>query len=117
MTNEIAIESSPQKIVGEEKKGKKENLKQRAYLNSLSSIIDFVGIQITGIIVSPFLVSGLGSSMYGIWKMLGQMTGYAGLADTRATQVLKWTVAKKKDVAGDEELRSDLTSAFVVTTF
>ena len=31
--------------------------------------------------------------------------------------MLKWTIAKKKDIAGDEELRSDVTSAFFVTLF
>lgn len=116
MIKEIAVPVPEKEIVREEKKVP-ENLRQRAYLNSVSSIIDFAGVQITGLITSPFIVAGLGSSMYGIWRMLGQMTGYAGLADTRATQVLKWTVAKKKDIAGDEELKNDLTSAFVVTTF
>ncbi|MBD1397710.1 polysaccharide biosynthesis protein [Pontibacter sp. JH31] len=94
---------------------KQENLKQRAYLNSITSIIDYAGAQITGFIVSPFIVNGLGSSMYGIWQMLSQMTGYAGMADTRATQVLKWSIANKRDVASDEELKSDVTTALVVT--
>src|SRR5688572_30903177 len=102
MIEEVAIPVPNKEIVREEKKVP-ENLRQRAYLNSVSSIIDFAGVQITGLITSPFMVAGLGSSMYGIWRMLGQMTGYAGLADTRATQVLKWTVARKKDIAGDEE--------------
>jgi O-antigen/teichoic acid export membrane protein len=96
---------------------RKENLKQRAYLNSLTSILDYVISQLTGFIVSPFIVNGLGSSMYGVWQMLGQMTGYAKVADTRATQVLKWTVAKKKDIANEDELRSDVSSALAVTVF
>lgn len=96
---------------------KKENLKQRAYLNSLTNIIDYAVTQLTGFLVSPFIVSGLGSSMYGIWQMLGQMTGYAKVADTRATQVLKWTVAKKKEIANEQELRSDVTSALAITLF
>lgn len=90
---------------------KKENLKQRAYLNSVTSIIDYGGAQITGFIVSPFIVNGLGSAVYGIWQMLTQMTGYAGMADTRATQVLKWSIANKRGVAEKEELRSDVTTA------
>ncbi|ARS34127.1 oligosaccharide flippase family protein [Pontibacter actiniarum] len=94
---------------------KKENLKQRAYLNSVTSIIDYGGAQITGFIVSPFIVNGLGSAVYGIWQMLTQMTGYAGMADTRATQVLKWSIANKRGVAEKEELRSDVTTALVVT--
>src|SRR5688572_22171957 len=107
-------------IPGEAKKEKpvkKENLKQRAYLNSLTSMIDYGGVQITGFIVSPFIVGGLGDAMYGIWKMLSQMTGYATMADSRASQVLKWTVAKKKDVVDEQELRNDMASALVVTAF
>lgn len=104
-------------VVKKTKKKEKEDLKQRGYLNSITSFIDYAGVQLTGMITSPFIVSGLGSGMYGIWQMLGQMTGYAKMADSRATQVLKWTVAKKKDVVDEEELRSDVTSAFVVTAF
>jgi len=95
----------------------KENLKQRAYLNTVSSMIDYACAQVIGFIVSPFIVGGLGSSMYGVWKMVSQMTGYATFADSRATQVLKWTVAKKKDVVSAEELRSDISSAFFVVAF
>ncbi|SHF39338.1 MATE family efflux transporter [Flavisolibacter ginsengisoli] len=94
---------------------KKEDLKQRAYLNSLSSIIDYAGAQITGFIINPFIVRGLGSSMYGVWQMLGQMTGYTKIVDTRATQVLKWTLANKRDVAEIEEFKTDITTALIVT--
>ncbi|WP_230392242.1 oligosaccharide flippase family protein [Pontibacter sp. FD36] len=95
----------------------KENLRQRAYLNSITSIIDYAGVQIVGFIVSPYIVAGLGGSMYGIWQMLLQMTGFANVADTRATQVLKWSIAQKRDLASDQELRSDLTTALIVTVF
>lgn len=96
-------------------KNKKENLRQRAYLNSLSSMIDYAGIQITGFIINPFFVSGLGSAMYGVWQMLGQLTGYTKIADTRASQALKWSLAHKRDVVQEEEFKSDLTTAFIVT--
>lgn len=112
--NDLVIENKIPKIERAQK-AKKENLKQRAYLNTITSLIDFVGAQVTGLIVSPFIVGGLGSSMYGIWQMLGQLTGYSKIADSRATQVLKWTIAKKKNIASDDELQTDLSSAFVVT--
>lgn len=115
--DEAMIQSPGENLTKKPNNRKKENLKQRAYLNSLTSIIDYTVTQLTGFIVSPFIVGGLGSSMYGIWQMLGQMTGYANMADTRATQVLKWTVAKKKDIATEEELRTDVSSAFAVTLF
>jgi len=91
------------------------NLKQRAYLNSVTSILDYGAKQIAGFIVNPFLVTGLGTTLYGVWQILGQMTGFANLADTRATNVLKWTIAKNRDIATDEELRGYVTSALLVT--
>lgn len=97
------------------KSGKKENLKQRAYLNSLSSIIDYAGVQITGFIINPFILTGLGSAMYGVWQMLGQLTGYTKLADTRASQALKWSLAHKRDIAQEDEFKSDVTTALFVT--
>ncbi len=96
------------------KTGTKENLKQRAYLNTLSSMLDYTANRLTGLFVNPFVIAGLGTSLFGIWQMLGQFTGYVNIADTRSSQVLKWTVAQKKDVATAEELRSEAGAAFVV---
>lgn len=113
---DLAVKKKEENVIEQPAKPK-ENLKQRAYLNGLTSIIDFAAVQITGLLVSPVIVKGLGSSLYGAWKIIGQLTGYATLADSRATQVLKWTVAKKKEIASEEELRSDVTSALFVTAF
>ncbi len=93
---------------------KKENLKQRAYLNSVTSLIDYTARIITGFFVTPFLVSGLGSTLFGVWQVLKQYTTYASLADTRATQVLKWAVAKDRDRKHGEELRQYVTSTFIL---
>jgi O-antigen/teichoic acid export membrane protein len=92
-----------------------ENLKKRAFLNSVTSILDYTGVQFTGFFVNPYIVSGLGSAVYGIWQMLGQMTGYTKIADTRATQVLKWSIANKRDVASDKELQTELSTALYIT--
>ncbi|WP_158859259.1 MATE family efflux transporter [Lunatibacter salilacus] len=92
-----------------------ENLRQHAFLNSVTSIVDYAVVQVVGFVVSPFIVRGLGGELFGIWQMLIQMTGFANMADTRATQVLKWSVAKNRDTHSDSELRKEVTSAFVVT--
>ena len=100
MITEPLVNNPTDPIVTSKKdEGKKENLKQRAYLNTLSSLLDYIANRLTGLFVNPFIVGGLGSSLFGIWQMLGQLTGYINITDTRASQVLKWTVAQKKDVA------------------
>lgn len=93
----------------------KENHKQRAYLNSVTSILDHVIKQVMGFVVSPIIVNGLGSTFYGVYQILLEMTGYADMADIQTAQVLKWTVAQKRDVASEEELRGEVTTALVLT--
>ena len=115
MTSKPVLAEGEELVVSKPKTAKKENLKQRAYLNSLSSLIDYAGAQITGFFINPFIVSGLGSVMYGVWQILTQLTGYTKLVDTRASQVLKWSLAGKRDVSNEEEFKSDVTSALFVT--
>jgi len=93
---------------------KKENLKQRAYLNSVTSILDYGSRVVTTLVVTPFLVSGLGSTLFGVWKVLGQFTNYTNLADIKATQVLKWAVAKDRDIIDEEELKEYVTATFIL---
>lgn len=113
---EKPIIKKPSEDIGgkKHKGGTSENLKQRAYLNTLSSMLDYAANRLTGLFVNPFVIAGLGTTFFGIWQMLGQFTGYVNIADTRASQVLKWTVAQKKDVATAEELRSEAGAAFAV---
>ena len=54
----------PKSVLPKKNKGKSENLKQRAYLNSLTSIIDFAAGQITGFIINPFIVGPVGMQPY-----------------------------------------------------
>src|ERR1044071_7065442 len=118
MIEKPIIKKPSEDIGGKKHKAEaKENLKQRAYLNTLSSVLDYTANRLTGLFVNPFIIAGLGTSLFGIWQMLGQFTGYVNIADTRASQVLKWTVAQKKDLATGEELRKETGAAFVVMLF
>jgi O-antigen/teichoic acid export membrane protein len=115
MIEKPIIEKPSEDLSGEKNRlTKRENLKQRAYLNTLSSLMDYTANRLTGLLVNPFIIAGLGTSLFGIWQMLGQFTGYVNIADTRSAQVLKWTVAQKKDIATGAELRREAGAAFVV---
>lgn len=99
------------------KEVKKENLKQRAYLNTITSVLDFFAKNITGFFVTPFIVTGLGSAIYGAWQILGQLTGYTNWADIRAAEVLKWSIAKDRDAGKEVELRRNVTATFIILVF
>jgi len=95
----------------------KENHKQRAYLNSITSILDHFAKQIAGFVSNPFIVKGLGPTFYGVYQIILEMSGYANMADAQATQVLKWTVAQKRGYADNEELKSEITTALIMVVF
>ncbi len=92
----------------------KENLKQRAYLNTVTSFIDYGTKALVSFTINPFIVNGLGGTLFGVWQMLGQITNYSNLADLKASTVLKWAVARDREKASEEELRNYVTTTFAL---
>src|SRR5215216_7443011 len=91
-----------------------ENLTQKAYMNALAAALDYGARLITGFIVTPFLVSGLGDTLYGVWRTLGNLTGYISAASGRPSQALKFTTASLQSSTDYEEKRRNVTSALIV---
>ncbi|MEZ4656457.1 MAG: hypothetical protein R2911_02690 [Caldilineaceae bacterium] len=91
-----------------------DNLTQKAYLNALAAALEFGARLAVGFIVTPFLVAGLGDSLYGVWRTLGGLTGYLSAASGRPSQALKWTIANQQNSTDYEEKRRNIGSALVV---
>src|SRR5437899_6284973 len=47
-------------------------LTKRASLNAIQALLDYGGKLLVGFVVTPILVSGLGTSLYGVWEMLSR---------------------------------------------
>ena len=89
-------------------------LTRRASLNAVQALLDYGGKLLVGFVVTPMLVAGLGSSLYGVWEMLSRLIGYMTAADARPTEALRLVVATRQslnDPAGD---RRAVGSALVV---
>jgi O-antigen/teichoic acid export membrane protein len=89
-------------------------LTHRASLNAVQALLDYGGKLLVGFVVTPILVTGLGSSLYGVWEMLSRLIGYMTAADARPTEALRLLVATRQglnDPAGD---RRAVGSALVV---
>ena len=89
-------------------------LTRRASLNAVQALLDYGGKLLVGFVVTPMLVNGLGSSLYGVWEMLSRLIGYMSGADARPTEALRLLVATRQglnDPAGD---RRAVGSALVV---
>ncbi|MCH8535332.1 MAG: oligosaccharide flippase family protein [Flavobacteriaceae bacterium] len=77
-------------------------------------MLDFGSKTLVSFVVTPIVVGGLGPMLFGVWQVLGQFTSYTSLADIRVTQVLKWAIAKERDVKDGEELRRYVTATFLL---
>jgi len=90
------------------------SLTQKASLNAMAAAVDFGARLLTTFIVTPFLVSGLGDFLYGVWLVLGDLTGYLTAASGRSSQTLKWVIASEQGSADYEEKRRHVGSAIAV---
>jgi len=91
-----------------------ESLTQKAYMNALAATLDYAARLITGFIVTPFLVAGMGDTFYGVWRTLGNLTGYISAASGRPSQALKWTIANLQSSTDYVEKRRQVSSALIV---
>jgi O-antigen/teichoic acid export membrane protein len=65
-------------------------------------------------IINPLLVHGLGSALYGAWRVLYSLNGYLWATSGRSAQALTWVMAHNHRSASDEEKRRYVGSAIVV---
>lgn len=95
-------------------KSRVKGLTHKAYLNAFASLLDAVVKGGVLAVVTPLVVSGLGSSLFGVWQILGRLITYMHAADGRPTQALKWVIANRQVVDDDELKRRHVGSAIVV---
>lgn len=81
------------------------SLSKKASLNALASFIDYGARVAVEFVINPLLVAGLGSYLYGLWRILWRLNGYMDAAGGRSAQVLKWAVAKDQTLSNYEDKR------------
>jgi O-antigen/teichoic acid export membrane protein len=69
-------------------------LTRRASLNAIASLLDYGAQLITGLLVTPVLLRGLGPALFGSWEMLVRLGAYVSAADGRPTEALRLVVAQ-----------------------
>ncbi|HWS87566.1 MAG TPA: oligosaccharide flippase family protein [Pyrinomonadaceae bacterium] len=86
-------------------------LTHKAYLNAFATLLDMAVKNLVTAFVTPLLVAGLGAPLFGVWQILAKLVTYMQAADGRPTQALKWVIANRREVDGDEEKRRYVGSA------
>ncbi len=89
-------------------------LTHKAYLNGFASLLDTVVKGGVMAVVTPILVAGLGTSLFGVWQILGRLVTYMHAADGRPTQALKWVIANRQSTDDAETKRRHVGSAMGV---
>lgn len=89
-------------------------LTHKAYLNAFASLLDASVKGGVLAVVTPLVVNGLGSSVFGVWQILARLITYMHAADGRPTQALKWVIANRQADNDDELKRRHVGSAMAV---
>lgn len=90
------------------------NLSKRASLTSLASGLDYLARITVQFIINPLLVMGLGSFLYGAWRVLYSLNGYLWAVSGRSAQALTWVIANGRSTLNEERKRQYVGSAVVV---
>ena len=90
---------------------KSENLRRRAFLNSITSLIDYVAKMGVGFFLNPFMVTMLGPIYFGAWQVISQLNSYMATADLRAATSLKFILSRDRSTKKDIELKEAVSAA------
>ena len=85
-----------------------------ALRNVLSNWGGFVFSSIIAFFLSPFVVHHLGNSAYGIWVLVGSLTGYLGLLNLGVRSAVTRYVAQFHAESNDQEASSVASSALAI---
>jgi O-antigen/teichoic acid export membrane protein len=87
---------------------------KKASLNTFTSILDYavrVGVEF---VTTPLLLAGLGTYLFGLWRILWRLNGYMDAAGGRSAQALKWIVAQNQLLPNYDEKRRYIGGTIVV---
>ena len=94
--------------------GQPPNLSRRASLNAVASGLDYGARTAVEFALNPFLLSSLGSYLYGAWRVLWRLTGYLWATSGRSAQALQAAIANRQRSTDDDERRRLVGASIVV---
>lgn len=90
------------------------DMSRRASLISVASGLDYLAGIFVQFVINPILVQGLGSYLYGAWRVLYSLNGYLWSAGGRSAQALTWVIAHGQRSMSEDEKRRYVASAIIV---
>lgn len=92
-----------------------QGLSKKAGLNAAASGIDYGARTAVEFVLNPILVAGLGSTLYGVWRVLWRLTGYLWATTGRSAQALQSAIANRLHSDDVEEKQRLVGAAAIVS--
>lgn len=80
--------------------------------NSIANGLNYGAVLLSALILTPLMIRGFGAAVYGVWILINQLTGYAGLLDLGVQPAVSKRVAEAHATGDRRALRDFLASAF-----
>lgn len=88
-------------------------LTKTALLNGIQLAVDQIARMLVGFILTPILVTQLGSVLFGVWQILQKSSLQVAALDGRSSEVLKWVIAGQQNNTDDEAKQRAVGSAVI----
>lgn len=79
--------------------------------NTIASWLSYAVTGACALVLTPLIIKGVGASGYGVWILLVQLTGYAGILDLGVQPAVVKHVAHSRAIGDREGLRTLLSTA------
>jgi O-antigen/teichoic acid export membrane protein len=89
-------------------------LLKKAYLNAIASFLDFFARFLVNFVITPILITQLGSSLFGVWKIIGRLAEFTTTASGNSGQALKWVIANAQSSEDYQQKRQHVANAVAV---
>lgn len=95
-------------------KGQSRSLRGMLARNTLANWVHYTVAAATAIALTPFIIERVGPSVYGLWLLLVQVTGYAGLLDIGVQPAVAKFLARARALGDQEAIRRLLATALAL---
>jgi O-antigen/teichoic acid export membrane protein len=91
-----------------------QGLTRKAYLNALTVVLEYGASLVVGFIITPLMVAGLGSYLFGMWQILNRLIGYINPVSGRPGFALKATLSNQQASTDYDQKRRYVGSTLVI---
>lgn len=95
-------------------KDSRKTLTKLTYLSAISFLANYGVTLLVGFFINPILLTLLGSSLFGTWKICQRLLTYISGVDGQATQALQWTIANKQSSHEVGPKKRDVGCAIII---